>query len=92
MYFHVDPEKSQALRNECMRLLIKIVRIKIKTVRVEPRHNKRVRTEKSFCPDFLTYVLEGEPQIFKEAVNTIESLMWKEVIKSEIDSILHNHT
>ena len=59
---------------------------------VEPRRSKRARTEKSFGPDFLTYMLEGEPQTYKEAVNSMESLMWKEVIKSEIDSILHNHT
>ncbi|WJZ94150.1 hypothetical protein VitviT2T_013032 [Vitis vinifera] len=45
-----------------------------------------------------TYMLEssnlwhGEPQTFKEAVNSTEGLMWKEVIKSEIDSILQNHT
>ena len=38
------------------------------------------------------YVLEGEPRNFKEAMNSTESLMWKEAIKSEIDSILHNHT
>ncbi|RVW75988.1 Retrovirus-related Pol polyprotein from transposon TNT 1-94 [Vitis vinifera] len=37
-------------------------------------------------------MLEGEPQTFKEAVNSIEGLMWKEAIKSEIDSILQNHT
>ena len=37
-------------------------------------------------------MLEGEPQTFKEVVNSIESLMWKETIMSEIDSILHNHT
>ena len=37
-------------------------------------------------------MLEGEPQTYKEAVNSTESLMWKEAIKSEIDSILHNHT
>ena len=59
---------------------------------VEPRRNKRARTEKSFGLDFLTYMLEGEPQTYKEAVNSTESLMWKEAIKSEIDSILHNHT
>ena len=59
---------------------------------VEPRRNKRARTEKSFGSDFLTYMLEGEPQTYKEAVNSTESLMWKEAIKSEIDSILHNHT
>ena len=59
---------------------------------VEPRRSKRARTEKSFGPDFLTYMLKGEPQTYKEAVNSTESLMWKEAIKSEIDSILHNHT
>ena len=59
---------------------------------VEPRSSKRARTEKSFGPDFLTYMLEGEAQTYKEAVNSTESLMWKEAIKSEIDSILHNHT
>ena len=59
---------------------------------VEPRRSKRARTEKSFGPDFLTYMLEGEPQTYKEAVNSTESLMWKKAIKSEIDSIRHNHT
>ena len=37
-------------------------------------------------------MLEGEPRTFKEAMNSTEGLMWKEDIKSEIDSILHNHT
>ena len=32
---------------------------------VELRRSKRVRVEKKFGPDFLTYVLEGEPQTFK---------------------------
>ena len=59
---------------------------------VEPKCNKRERTENSFGPDFFTYVLEREPQTFKESINTTESLIWKEAIKSEIDSILHNHT
>ena len=58
----------------------------------EPRRSKRIRTEKSFCPDFLTYMLEIEPQSYKEAVNSLEGSLWKEAIKSEIDSILQNHT
>ena len=37
-------------------------------------------------------MLEGEPQTYKEAVNSTESLMRKEAIKSETNSILHNHT
>ena len=59
---------------------------------VEPRRSKRVRTEKSYGPDFLTYLLEGEPQTYKEAVRCSEGPQWKEAIKSEIDSILQNHT
>ena len=37
-------------------------------------------------------MLEGEPRTFKETVNSTKGLVWKKVIKSEIDSILHNHT
>ena len=40
----------------------------------------------------MTYVLDGEPRTFKEVVNSTKGLVWKEIIKSEIDSILHNHT
>ena len=47
---------------------------------VEPKHSKRARIKKSFGLDFMTYVLEGEPQTFKEAVNSSKSFMWKELI------------
>ena len=63
-----------------------------KEVEVEPRRSKKARIEKYFGIDFLTYMLEGKPQTFKEAMNCTESLMWKEAFKSEIDSILQNHT
>ncbi|KAK9052683.1 hypothetical protein SSX86_029313 [Deinandra increscens subsp. villosa] len=59
---------------------------------VEPRRSKRQRTEKSFGPDFLTYMVEGDPQTYKEAVTSSEGPQWKKAIKSEIDSILQNHT
>ena len=58
----------------------------------EPRRSKHARTKKSFGPDFLTYLLENEPQSFKEAMSSPEAPMWKEAINSEIDSILQNHT
>ena len=61
-------------------------------VEVEPRHSKRERTEKSYGPDFLTYMLESEPQSYQEAVNSSKGPQWKEAIKSEINSILQNHT
>ena len=40
---------------------------------VEPRHSKRAKTSKPFGPDFLTYMLEDEPQSFKEAISTPEA-------------------
>ena len=52
------------------------------TDEVEPRRNKRAKVEKSFGLDFLTYMLEGEPRTYKEVVNSIEGLMWKEAINS----------
>ena len=61
-------------------------------VQVEPRHSKRTRVEKSFGPKFLTYLLKNELQNYEEVVNSLEGLLWKEAIKSEIDSILQNHT
>ena len=59
---------------------------------VEPRRSKRARTEKSFGPDFVSFMVEHEPTSYREAVTSSEGPQWKEAIKSEIDSILQNHT
>ena len=59
---------------------------------VEPRCRKRAKTSQLFGPNFLTYMLEDEPQSFKEAISTSEAPFWKEAINSEIESILQNHT
>ena len=59
---------------------------------VEPKRSKRARVKKSFSLDFLTYLLKREPRTYKEAMNSTEGLMWKEVIDSDIESMLHNHT
>ena len=56
---------------------MKIVKYQNKNSDVETKHSKRVRIEKSFGPDFLTYILEGEPQTYKEAMDCIEGLVWK---------------
>ena len=57
----------------------------------EPRCSKRTRTSKSFDPDFLTYLLEDEPQSFKEAMSSPEAPYWKEAINDIVESILQNH-
>jgi hypothetical protein len=37
-------------------------------------------------------MVEAEPQTYKEAMSSTKSPLWKEAIRSEIDSILQNHT
>ncbi|XP_071694471.1 uncharacterized protein [Rutidosis leptorrhynchoides] len=59
---------------------------------LELRRSKRERIEKSFGHDFHTYMVENEPTTYREAVSSSEGPQWKEAIKSEIDSILQNHT
>ena len=57
-------------------------------VQTKPKRSKRTRVEKSFGLEFLTYLLENEPQNYEEAVSSSEGPLWKEAIKSEVDSIL----
>ena len=51
-----------------------------------------MRISKSFRLDFLTYLLENEPQTFKKVMSSPEASYWKEVVNSEIESVMHNHT
>ena len=37
----------------------------------EPRRSKRARVEKSFRPNFLTYLLENEPQTYSQVVHCL---------------------
>ncbi|GKB54981.1 retrovirus-related pol polyprotein from transposon TNT 1-94 [Tanacetum coccineum] len=59
---------------------------------VEPRRSKRARNEKSFGPDFVSFMVENKPTSYREAVTSSEGQQWREAIKSEIESILQNHT
>ncbi|XP_022891859.1 uncharacterized protein LOC111406711 [Olea europaea var. sylvestris] len=47
----------------------------------EVRRSKLETTEKSYDPDFLTYMLESEPQCYQEAVTFSEGSQWKDAIK-----------
>ena len=42
---------------------------------LEPRQSKRARIATSFGPDFLTNLVENEPQTFKEAMSSPESFI-----------------
>ncbi|GJT91176.1 retrovirus-related pol polyprotein from transposon TNT 1-94 [Tanacetum coccineum] len=61
-------------------------------VEVEPRRSKRARNEKLFGPNFVSFMVENEPTSYREAVTSSEGQQWREAIKSEIESILKNHT
>ena len=57
-----------------------------------PRRSKRQRTFNSFGYDFVTFLLESDPQTFKEAMLSSDSTYWKEVVDSESESTPSNHT
>ena len=61
---------------------------------IEPRRSKKAKISisMSFGPNFLTYLLENEPQTYKEAISSPEASFWKEAINAEIESIMQNHT
>ncbi|KAD6453934.1 hypothetical protein E3N88_08640 [Mikania micrantha] len=43
--------------------------------------------------DFVSiFLLENDPKTYQEAITSVDANLWKEAIKSEVDSILSNHT
>ncbi|GJU62513.1 hypothetical protein Tco_1244348 [Tanacetum coccineum] len=50
---------------------------------VEPRRCKRARTEKSFRPDFVSFMVENEPTSYREAVTFSEWLNRKKPLKAK---------
>ena len=51
-----------------------------------------MRIEKSFGEDFYTFLVEGEPMNFSEAMSSLDAPFWKEAINSEMESIMQNNT
>nr|GEW26159.1 retrotransposon protein, putative, Ty1-copia subclass [Tanacetum cinerariifolium] len=59
---------------------------------VKPRRSKRAKVTKDYGPDYMTYIVNEEPQTYKATMESLEAPYWKEAIQSEIDSIVHNNT
>jgi hypothetical protein len=57
-----------------------------------PRRSKRTRIAKSFGDDFTVYLVDDTSKIIVEAFSSPDVDDWKEVVRSEIDSILSNGT
>src|SRR6266542_1349388 len=57
-----------------------------------PRRSKRQRIEKSFGDDFTVYLMDDTPTSIAEAYASPDADDWKEVVRSEMYSILSNGT
>ena len=55
------------------------------------RRSKRPRIEKDFGDDFITFLIE-DPLTYAQAMTASDAPLWKEAIKSEMDSILAHET
>lgn len=62
------------------------------TSEAKPRRSKRSNAPKDYEPDFMTYIAEVEPQIYKEAMSSPKASLWKEAINSEVESIMQDNT
>jgi hypothetical protein len=54
--------------------------------------NKRRRTAKSFGEDYVIYLVDDTHKTIEEAYSSLDTDLWKEVVQSEIDSIMSNGT
>ena len=58
----------------------------------ELRRSKKQRKKVSFEDDFYIYLIENEPSSYFEVISSSNALLWKEAIKTKLDSILKNQT
>jgi hypothetical protein len=56
------------------------------------RKSKRQRFAKSFGDDFIVYLVEDTPTTIKETYSSPDADLWKEAVRSEMDSIMSNET
>ena len=49
-------------------------------------------TAKSFGDDYIVYLMDDTPRIIEEAYSSLDADLWKEAIRSEMDSIMSNGT
>ena len=56
------------------------------------RKSKRQRTAKSFGDDYIVYLVDETPMTIEETYSSPDIDLWKEVIRSEMDSVMSNGT
>ena len=56
------------------------------------RKSKRQRTAKSFGDDYIVYLVDDTPTTIEEAYSSPNADLWKEAVRSEMDSVMSNGT
>ena len=56
------------------------------------RKSKRQRTAKSFGNDYIVYLVDDTPRTIEEAYSSLDADLWKETVRSGMDSIMSNET
>jgi len=56
------------------------------------RKSKRQRTAKSFGDDYIVYLVDDTPTTIEEAYSSPDADLWKEAVRSEMNSVMSNVT
>ena len=59
---------------------------------VVTRKSKRKRTTKSFGDDYIMYLMDDTPRTIEGVYSSSDADLWKEAVRSEMDSIMSNKT
>jgi hypothetical protein len=59
---------------------------------VVTRKSKRQRVAKSFGNDYIVYLVDDTPTTIEQAYSSPDVDLWKEAVRSEMDSIMSNRT
>ena len=59
---------------------------------MESRRSKIARVEKDFGPNYYVFNIEENPQNLKEALTSLNAILWKEAVNDEMESLISNRT
>jgi hypothetical protein len=91
MFFHEKKHEKIIHLRELLRIThVIIMNKKIMKLSLEGLKGKKIT--KIFGLDFLTCLLENEPQTYSEEMSCLKAFYWKEAINSKIKSLMNNHT
>jgi hypothetical protein len=57
-----------------------------------PRRSKRQRVAKSFGDDFIVYLVDDVPKTLPKTFASTDAEYWKQIVHSEMDTIMSNGT